>query len=148
MKSVHRLHLHTLGVCHFLSISRFSPRTSSGFACRIFGLLSFQSTFWLLSCTCSVAVKYFIALFKRFSSFPLGFCLASFGLRSHSSQKSLCFLFGLKDCLVFWGLYCVLFYSMLLSLKICLVHFAIEKKRIISFALHQLIEIRSFALIK
>ena len=73
---------------HILALGHLVALCNRAFL-RSFGFLLVQSTFWLLSCTCSVIVKLFIALFEWFSSFRLDFAWLRFGLRLHGPLRYL-----------------------------------------------------------
>jgi len=124
--SFHRFHILALG--HLVA---FCIEPSVG----VFGSLIVQSTSWLLFCTCSVVVKAFYcviwAIYLFFSWISLGFVLgldhtAHWGLCDFSWFERLLWCSGTWLC--FHWVKVVFFYSLILSLKICLVHFAIEKK--------------------
>ena len=133
----YRFHILALG--HLVAL-RVEPSLG------VFGLLSVQSTFWLLPCTRLVVVKHFIALFEWFTPFftwiPLSFAL---GL-DHTAHWCLWDFpwfwrtaLAFKDLIVF-ALSEICVFTLLLSfLKVCLVHLAInlkKKQKTISFAFH------------
>ena len=99
MKSVHRLHLHTLGVCHFY---RFHVLALGHLVALRVEFLVFYHSSRLFGYSLAL-VQWLLSILLRYSSDLLLFHLDSarlrFGPRSHGSLKSLVFFFVLKDCL-------------------------------------------------
>lgn len=117
MKSVHRLHLHTLGVCQFLFRSSLD-------------LVNFLDTLLHLFGGCWSLFLGYSSNLVLFAWFQYGFVLSL----DHMAHWNFGVFLGLKDCLSFQGLDCVhwvkfsFLLSVIVSLKIYLVHFSNKRK--------------------